>query len=120
VTLWANRDEAWTEVAQGIRRAITVFAAQLRKDQIARAPAPTPLGRDEEAAKRAPAPTKLAKLDPAEVRKASKALRAIIGPIADVITTEAAAKAGSVKQLYELLAAEIESDDERSRFLHSR
>ena len=33
VTSWTNRDEAWTDVAQGIRRAIADFASRLHKGQ---------------------------------------------------------------------------------------
>jgi hypothetical protein len=118
VTAWENRDEAWTEVAQGVRRAIAAFTSRLLADQKKNA-APTPIPPVE--ASRSVSPGRgSGALDPAEVRQASKALRAIIGPIADVITAEAAAKAQSVRQLYELLAVEIDSDDERVAFLKSR
>jgi len=117
VTSWANRDEAWTDVAQGIRRAIAEFAARLPGTQNATsAPA-----RRSAASPVQPFPPlsvlDSATLDPSQVSKASRALRAIIGPIADLITAENAAKARSLTQLYQLLADEISSDDDREAFL---
>ena len=120
VTLWTNRDEAWTDVAQGVRRAIADFASRLHKGQkAAPAPAPTPATRPVQPSPAFSVPD-AATLDPSEVRKASRALRAIIGPIADMITAEKVAKARSVSQLYQLLAVEIPSDEDREAFLRMR
>ncbi|MGO9601076.1 MAG: toll/interleukin-1 receptor domain-containing protein [Isosphaeraceae bacterium] len=117
VTLWTNRDQAWTDVAQGIRRAIAEFAAGhpgIKKT--APASFPMPAARPVQPSPLLSVPDS-AMLDPSEVRKAKRALRAIIGPIADVITAEKVAKARSLSQLYQLLAVEISSKKDREAFL---
>lgn len=117
VTSWANRDEAWTDVAQGVRRAIAEFAARRpRVQKAAPAPAPRPAARPVQPSPPLSVPDS-ATLDPSEVRKARRALRAIIGPYADEITAENVAKARSLSQLYQLLAVEISSAKDREAFL---
>ena len=120
VTSWANRDEAWADVAQGIRRATSEFAARLPQVQTGGPPSVArPAARPVQPSPPLSVPDS-ATLDPSEVRKARRALRAIIGPIADVITAEKVAKARSLSQLYQLLAVEIPSDEDRKAFLQMR
>lgn len=120
VTSWANRDEAWTDVALGIRRAIAEFFARLTGAQkTTDAPFPGPAARPVQPFPPSSIPDSVA-LDPSEVSKASRALRAIIGPIADLITAEKAAKARSLSQFYQLLADEISSEKDREAFLRMR
>jgi serine/threonine-protein kinase len=59
-------------------------------------------------------------LDPAAVEKAQKELAVYIGPLAKVIVTRAAKNARSVRELYETVAREIPSSNDRQKFLASR
>lgn len=56
-------------------------------------------------------------LDPAVLESVSKELAAFIGPIAKVVVKRAADRCASVDDLYSLVAAEIDSDSDRSNFL---
>jgi serine/threonine-protein kinase len=50
------------------------------------------------------------------LERARTALATYIGPMARVIVTRAAAKSQTLKQLYDLLAAEIPTPEDRERF----
>jgi serine/threonine protein kinase len=56
-------------------------------------------------------------LDPAVLESVSKELAAFIGPIAKVVVKRAADRCASVDDLYSAVAAEIDSDSARSKFL---
>jgi hypothetical protein len=55
--------------------------------------------------------------DPELLETAKRNLATYIGPMARVIVGRAAEKAGSVQDLYQLLAAEIPSLQDRDKFL---
>jgi serine/threonine protein kinase len=57
------------------------------------------------------------KLQPAELDSVSRELAAFIGPIAKVVVKRAADRCSSVDELYALVAGEIGTEKERSRFL---
>jgi eukaryotic-like serine/threonine-protein kinase len=57
------------------------------------------------------------KLDPAVLDSVSRELAAFIGPIARVVVKRAAERCSSVDDLYGAVAAEIDSEKDRSRFL---
>ena len=60
------------------------------------------------------------RLDPAVLEAARKKLAAYIGPLARIIVGQAASRAHSVEDLYQALAAEIPSTQDREKFLRSR
>lgn len=65
-------------------------------------------------------PRKELKREPLEAEalaSAKRSLAAIVGPIAGVLVDKTAAGAGSIKELYTLLAAHIDTESERERFL---
>ena len=64
-------------------------------------------------------PSGVQPLNPATVDAASKRLARYIGPIAGVVAKQAAKKARSQQEFYELLAAEIASGSDRAAFLSS-
>ena len=57
------------------------------------------------------------KLQPADLDSVSRELAAYIGPIAKVVVKRAADRCSSVDELYALVAGEINTEKERSRFL---
>jgi hypothetical protein len=67
-----------------------------------------------------PPQSRSAALDRSEVKTAAKALADYIGPYAYAIADERAAKARSLRHFYELLAGEIDSQEQRNEFLRSR
>jgi hypothetical protein len=67
-----------------------------------------------------PAQESKAAWDPAVLEKATKDLGAYIGPMARVLVSRAAETASSLADLYEALAAEIVSPNDRQKFLASR
>jgi serine/threonine protein kinase len=56
-------------------------------------------------------------IEPSRVASATKALAAILGPIAEVIVQRAARNAESFEEFYRLLANELDDPDERRQFL---
>jgi hypothetical protein len=56
-------------------------------------------------------------LTPAAVDRAARLLAPYAGPIAGVLAKKAARRAGSLRELYVLLAKDVEKDSERHRFL---
>jgi serine/threonine protein kinase len=60
------------------------------------------------------------RLDPAVLETARKKLAVYIGPLARIIVGQAANRARSVEDLYQALAAEIPSMQDREKFLRSR
>ena len=58
--------------------------------------------------------------DPDGLDRVKRQLAAFIGPVAKVLVDRTAKKAGSWRQLYELLAQEVPPGPERERFLASR
>lgn len=65
----------------------------------------------------APRGTSRPALDPDAVARAKEKLATIVGPIAGRLVDKAAARAGSERELYSLLALHIDSKAERERFL---
>jgi eukaryotic-like serine/threonine-protein kinase len=59
-------------------------------------------------------------LDPAVLEAARKKLAVYIGPMARIIVGQAANRARSVEELYQILATEIPSPQDREKFLRSR
>lgn len=60
------------------------------------------------------------KLQPSELDSVSRELAAYIGPIAKVVVKRAADRCSSVDELYTAVAAEINTEKDRSRFLAGR
>jgi len=60
------------------------------------------------------------KLQPAELDSVSRELAAFIGPIAKVVVRRAADRCSSVDELYSVVAGEIATEKERTRFLASK
>jgi hypothetical protein len=56
-------------------------------------------------------------LPPAEVDRAARLLAHYVGPLAGVLTRKAAQRAGSVRELYQLLAEHVDTKADRTRFL---
>jgi eukaryotic-like serine/threonine-protein kinase len=59
-------------------------------------------------------------LDPAVLETARKRLAVYIGPMAKIIVDQAANHARSVEELYQTLATEIPSMQDREKFMRSR
>ena len=59
-------------------------------------------------------------LDPSVLDSVSRELAAFIGPIAKVVVKRAAERCSSVDDLYSAVAAEIDSEKDRSRFMASK
>lgn len=60
------------------------------------------------------------KLQPADLDSVSRELAAFIGPIAKVVVRRAADRCSSVDELYSVVAGEIGTEKERSRFLATK
>ena len=58
-------------------------------------------------------------LDPLEVERAARALANYLGPLAYTLARKRARNVSSIGQLYEVLAEEISSEEQRKRFLGS-
>jgi len=58
-------------------------------------------------------------LDPQEVERAARALADYVGPLAYTLARKRARNVSSIRQLYEVLAEEISSEEQRKRFLGS-
>jgi CHAT domain len=58
-------------------------------------------------------------LDPQEVERAARALANYLGPLAYTLARKRARNVSSIRQLYEVLAEEISSQEQRKRFLGS-
>jgi hypothetical protein len=58
-------------------------------------------------------------LDPQEVERAARALADYVGPLAYTLARKRARNVSSIRQLYEVLAEEISSQEQRKRFLGS-
>ena len=120
VSLWANRDEAWTEVAQGIRRAIADFDAR-RPGVLKVAPASAPqagscLPKSAVPASPSAQPV-VPTLDRRAVKKAGEALADYLGQVAHDIAEKKSEQARNLGHLYDLLAREIDDRDQREKFL---
>ncbi len=61
-----------------------------------------------------------ARIDPAAVQRVSRELALRIGPIAGIVVRRAASQCNSVEDLYLKVAEEIDSRDEREKFLQGR
>jgi len=61
-----------------------------------------------------------ARIDPAVIQRVSRELALHIGPIAEMVTRRAASRCSSVDDLYLKVAEEIDSPDEREKFLLER
>jgi TonB family protein len=61
-----------------------------------------------------------ARIDPAALQQVSRELALRIGPIADIVVKRAASRCNSVEDLYLEVAAEIDSPDDRQKFLLKR
>ncbi len=59
-------------------------------------------------------------IDPAALKRVSGELAVCIGPIANVVVQRAAARCSSVEDLYLKVAEEIDSQEEREKFLRER
>ena len=59
-------------------------------------------------------------IDPSILDSVSRELAAFIGPIAKVVVKRAAGRCSSVDELYSAVAAEIDSDKDRSCFMASK
>jgi hypothetical protein len=90
---------------------ITVVPASLRKDLSATAEPPKPSAESG-------APAKA--WDPALLERVSRSLAIYIGPMARILVGRAAGRTLSLEALYEALAVEIVSPDDRKKFLASR
>ncbi len=60
------------------------------------------------------------RIEPAALQQVSRELALRIGPIADIVVKRAAARCGSIEDLYLKVAEEIDSPDERQKFLLKR
>ena len=58
-------------------------------------------------------------LDPQEVERAGEALADYMGPLAHTLARKRAKNVSSIRQLYEVLAEEVPSEEKRKRFLGS-
>ncbi|GAC1659100.1 MAG: hypothetical protein NVS9B15_21290 [Acidobacteriaceae bacterium] len=73
------------------------------------------------AAKATPAPTSgSTTLDPAKLDSVSRELASFIGPIAKVVVKRAASRCTTLQELYASVAKEIESENDRKRFLAAK
>ena len=61
-----------------------------------------------------------ARIDPASQQRVSRELALSIGPIAGIVVRRAASRCSSVEELYLKVAEEIDSRDEREKFLRRR
>ena len=61
-----------------------------------------------------------AQFDPAALQRLSRELALHIGPIADIIVKRSASRCASIEDLYLKVSEEIESADERNKFLRRR
>jgi TonB family protein len=61
-----------------------------------------------------------ARIEPAALQQVSRELALRIGPIADIVVKRAASRCGSIEDLYLKVAEEIDSPDERQKFLLKR
>ena len=61
-----------------------------------------------------------ARIDPAALQRVSRELALRIGPIANIVVSRAASRCNSVEDLYLKVAEEIDSRDEREKFLLER
>jgi len=61
-----------------------------------------------------------ARIEPAALLQVSRELALRIGPIADIVVKRAASRCGSIEDLYLKVAEEIDSPDERQKFLLKR
>jgi eukaryotic-like serine/threonine-protein kinase len=108
----ATMPAPWHPVVEGNMR------AEPTPQPASRTPAPntpptTPTGMNISQASRAG-------FDPDDLDRVKRQLAAFIGPVAKVLVDRTAKKAGSWRQLYELLAQEVPPGPERERFLASR
>lgn len=83
-------------------------------------PTPTPTPRTPATPTPSPTPTGAKHFDPDELEPVKRELAAFLGPVARVLVDRTAKKATSWKHLYELLAAELETAEERKKFLATR
>jgi TonB family protein len=60
------------------------------------------------------------RIEPAALQQVSRELALRIGPIADIVVKRAASRCGSIEDLYLKVAEEIDSPDERQKFLLKR
>jgi TonB family protein len=60
------------------------------------------------------------RIDPGVIQRVSRELALRIGPIADIVVRRAASRSGTIEDLYLKVAEEIDSRDERERFLRER
>ncbi|HEX7361739.1 MAG TPA: serine/threonine-protein kinase [Bryobacteraceae bacterium] len=67
-----------------------------------------------------PSPTPPSRFDLDELDSVKQDLAAFLGPVARVLVDRTAKKAASWKQLYEMLASELETPEERKKFLATR
>jgi serine/threonine-protein kinase len=58
--------------------------------------------------------------DPDRLERVTRELATYVGPMAKLLVSRAAKKAGSWKQLYDLLGPEVPEGQERRRFLSNR
>lgn len=61
-----------------------------------------------------------AKIDSQTLERVSRGLAAYIGPISDVVVRRAAKRCSSINDLYDMVAREIDSEADRTKFLKSR
>jgi hypothetical protein len=103
VTTFENLDVALEQVTQGIRRAIetllTARGAALERPALSPEASPLPL------------------LSADSLDSVAKLLTQYIGPIANVVVRQAAARGRGMQELCEAVAAEIANAEHRSRFL---
>jgi hypothetical protein len=77
-------------------------------------------GSREQSAKQTPEPATAASMvDAKTIGRVSDLLAGYIGPISEVIVKRAAKRSGSLEDLYELAAREIETEADRVKFLRS-
>jgi len=65
-------------------------------------------------------PSRPMNFDPDRLERVTRELAAYVGPMAKLLVSRAAKKAGSWKQLYDLLGPEVPDGQERRRFLSNR
>ena len=104
---------------EALHRLVGDAGSATKQNKATASPQPaTPPQQAAESAKLAPESS--AQIDPAAIQRVSRELALHIGPIADTVTRRAALRSTSVEDLYLKVAEEIDSRDERKKFLLER
>lgn len=103
-----------TEVARQPAEAAPAPAAAAQANVLLQTPPPTPRPAGEST------PSRPMNFDPDRLERVTRELATYVGPMAKLLVSRAAKKAGSWKQLYDLLGPEVPDGQERKRFLANR